>query len=701
MMNLYKYLFVTFMMLMFSLYGIRLSGQHAFPPVTSIEFQESLLPVVVINTDGAVLKGKELDERIAATIKIIDNGPGIINSVHDMQYAFDGFVGIKYRGNSSFFNSPKKPYSLEMWDQPYTTDSLSSAVEQGLLGMNPSTDWALLAPYNDKSYIRDVLLFELMRGTQEFVPNARYCELIFNGVYHGLYILAERVQRGKHRLDIPSNKNKTGKPEECGYHLEVDRDDDPGFRSDKDIRNLLGNRDGSRTRPWYQFKYPKEHNLTAEQRDFIMNRVKEFETVMESDAFNHPENGYAKYIEPQSVAAFVIAQEISRNVDGYRLSTPLYKYADSKDKRFRMSVWDFNIAFGNADYGWGWSPEGWSYNQTAFAAPFWFKQMLRDEVFVDLMKNKWKTLRSGQLKMENIMLKIDSLYSHIQEAVVRNDYIWDMAGRKVWPNYFLSQTHQEEIAYLKRWIQRRVAWMDDQWSDNPQNLMANGSFDNDTDYGNNASVLSVSQWPKLGGQPLVNQHVFSGDYAYEFKSRNIASQIVTELTPGLYTLLVKIKTEGTPDAYMFAKNHGRSEQKVSIPNVDGEFRTVELRNIEVLHPHCEIGIAAWYSTGSTSARVWYDDIVLFRQNEFSKVQSAEDYQVNVNYNENAATLVIFTNFSLQNQSVMIFDIAGKLIFSRPQFGGHELQVSLYPGIYMFTMYHDNQWMKRNFIVTSR
>jgi hypothetical protein len=696
-----RFFSLSFLLIIILLSSFRLMAQHTYPPVRNVQLSGTPLPIVMIDTYGKVLKNKDMDERIAAGLKIFDQGTGKINTPLDLQPAYEGYIGIKYRGNSSFSTSAKKPYSVELWDQPYDVDSLASDISRSLLGMNPASDWVLLAPYNDKSYIRDVLLFDLMRGTQEFVPRARYCELIINGVYHGLYILAERVERGDYRLKIPSNKNKTGFPQECGYHLEVDRDNEPGFRSGRDIRNLLGNRESWRTKSWYQFKYPKEHNLTQEQRNFIMNRIDSFEMVMESADFAHPEKGYPRFIHAGSVANFIIAQELCRNVDAYRLSTPLYKYADSRDRRFRMSLWDFNISFGNADYGWGWSPEGWAYNQTAFGAPFWLKQMLRDEAFVDLLKKEWNMLRNAQLETSRILQKIDSLHAHIREAVVRNDEAWDMPGRKVWPNFYLSQNYQEEIDYLKRWIQRRLAWMDDQWSENHQNLMANGSFDTDTDYGRNSGAFSVSQWPKPGGQPLVNQPVFSGGYAYEFKSRSIASQIVTELTPGLYTLRVKIKTEGTPDAYMFAKNHGRAEQKINIPNVDGDFRTVELRDIDVSKPHCEIGIAAWYSTGSSTARAWYDDVEFIRQQDFTGLQNADEYQLNVNYNQDEASLGIFTNFSPQNQPVMIFDIAGKLIFSRPQFSGHELQLSLYPGIYVFTILHDNQWMKRKFIVTSR
>ena len=37
---------------------------------------------------------------------------------------------------------------------------------------------------------------------------------------------------------------------------------------------------------------------------------------------------------------------------------------------------------------------------------------------------------------------------------------WPILGTYVWPNNFIGQTYQEEINYLKTWIQNRAAWMD-------------------------------------------------------------------------------------------------------------------------------------------------------------------------------------------------------------------------------------------------
>lgn len=660
-------------------------AQHSFPPPASVAYTGGNLPLMLIDTEGVELKDKSKDERIAVRLRIVEPGTNKRVSVSDTTYSYNGYAGLKYRGNSSFSSSAKKPYSLELWENWYPADTLASDKAVSLLGMPAASDWIILAPYNDKSFLRDVLMMELMKGTQMYLPRMRFFELIFNGRYYGLYVLSEKIERGKNRLDIASSKKST--PQESGFHLEVDRSDEAGFYSVKEIRNLLGVKENWRQKPWYQIKYPKSDAITPEQELFIRQRIDSFETVMESARFADSLSGYHRYLDEHSAKGFFIAQELSRNVDGYRLSTPLYKDADSKDRRFKLSLWDFNIAFGNADYGWAWSTEGWSYNQTAFAAPFWFKQLLRDPVFRSSLQQYWRELRSKQLSDERINSVLDSLMAVSAEAAQRNNQAWQLERKTVWPVYYLASSYADELDYLQRWLRRRIYWIDNQWSDLPRNFIYNGKFDEDTDIGI-ASVqkITLSQWPLLGGKPHSTVAANSGLHSYEIKERKIATQLVTELLPGLYTLRVKVKTFQSPDAYIFVKNHGRSEQKVNIPNTEGDFRTVELRNVDVTNPHCEIGIAAWYSTASSTARVWYDDVEFVRQGTISEVRGiTDDIRITLlrdgMYIRGIATPVDYQLYSIAGQKI-----------SSGTFLPNEV-VSLYnlkPGVYVILLVQDDR-----------
>ena len=660
-------------------------GQHAYPPPVSMVLNESNLPVLIIDTYGIALKNKDMDERIAASLKIIDHGEGKKNNPSDTIFAFQGYAGIKYRGNSSFSSSPKKPYAIEVWDMPYAADSVAKDISVPLLGMPAASDWILLAPYADKTLFRDPLMSFLFQQTIRFVPQTRFCELIFNGKYYGLYILMEKTERHKNRINIQSSKNTTGNPGESGYHLEIDRDDEPGFRSGKDIRNLYGNKESWRVKPWYQFEYPKAENLTEEQKNFIMSKIDSMETLMESPDFNKETGGYKDFFDTESMAVYIIAQEFSRNIDGYRLSTPIYKYAESVDKRFFFTIRDFNISLGGSDYGWGWSAEGWSYNQTAFASPFWFKKVMQDDSFHNQLKNKWTELRKSKLSDNTILHTVDSLYSLISDAAGRNNLIWEMSGKKIWPAFFITQEYESEIAWLKDWILKRTAWLDNQWLYENKNLVANGSFDCDGNYGlREKSLFTASQWPHAEGRMSTDEHAYDGNYAYKFSKRTSSTQIITELQPGNYTFSARVKTSGKPDAYMYVKNHGQAEKKINIPNEDGEFRFFEIRDIPVSNRQCEVAIASWFSSGSTTSFAWFDQVSFYKQEKLNTGLKDSDLK----------NLIIFgpgnESFSMPEMTEPvkfgIFNTSGMLVQSGNIQPGEYININLkLKGIYILSI----------------
>jgi hypothetical protein len=52
--------------------------------------------------------------------------------------------------------------------------------------------------------------------------------------------------------------------------------------------------------------------------------------------FTDPVNGYTRYIDVDSFIDFFIVNEVSKNVDGYRISTYLHKQRDSDGGKLFM-----------------------------------------------------------------------------------------------------------------------------------------------------------------------------------------------------------------------------------------------------------------------------------------------------------------------------------------------------------------------------
>ena len=178
--------------------------------------------------------------------------------------------------------------------------------------------------------------------------------------------------------------------------------------------------------------------------------------------------GYKQFINIDSFIDFFILNEISKNVDAYRISTFMHK---EKGEKLNMGpIWDFNIAFGNADYCDGNLTSGWAYRfgdvcpLDGMQVPFWWKRLMQDSNYLASLEERWTSLRSNVLSDENILELIDELVIEITEsgAVEQNFGKWLVLGKYIWPNNFVGNRHSEEIDYLKQWIIDRLSWIDQQ-----------------------------------------------------------------------------------------------------------------------------------------------------------------------------------------------------------------------------------------------
>jgi hypothetical protein len=408
----------------------------------------SNLPIISIQTNGLEI----MDElRIVADMGVIDNGPGIRNSLNDPFNNYNGKISIEFRGESSQM-FPKRSFTIE------TRDELGNNLDVPLLNLPAENDWVLYAPYTDKTMMRDVLAFKLGQDLGSYAPRTRYAELFLNGNYLGVYVLIEKIKIDKNRVDVSSLKWEDIEGDEAtgGYLLRVDKidaNDYPAWVSVPSPRlaneNLIN----------FQFSDPNGEDLRALQRSYIADFIFKFESALSSSTYNTA-NGYAKYIDVQAFIDFMIVNEIGKNIDGYIFSTYLHKDKDSKGGLLKMGpLWDFNLAFGNVDYlpNSQFAP-GWTYNDDY--RMYWFRRLMQDGTFRRKFNCRWKEVRGSKLTNEYFSNTIDSIAILLDEAQQRNYQQWPILGTYVWPNQFIGQTYADEISFLKTWIQSRLNWMD-------------------------------------------------------------------------------------------------------------------------------------------------------------------------------------------------------------------------------------------------
>lgn len=223
--------------------------------------------------------------------------------------------------------------------------------------------------------------------------------------------------------------------------------------------HAFNNQNGGQT--YYQYEYPGALDIQPQQKEYIKNYINEFESAVYNEDF-HPETGYSNFINPQSFFDYIIMNEIAKNVDGYRLSTFLYK--DKNEKLNAGPLWDFNLGYGNANYFNGWKTSGLQLYANLlddyWQNPFWWKSMMNDEYFTHPLRYRWNSLRENKLSNQRIFEVTDSLVNLISDASVRNFNRWQILDTWVWPNYFVGDTYWKEINWMKDWIDDRLQWLD-------------------------------------------------------------------------------------------------------------------------------------------------------------------------------------------------------------------------------------------------
>ena len=358
-------------------------------------------------------------------------------------------VKINVRGSSSSY-FPKKQFKIET--QEYINNEYEDKSYE-LLGMSKEEDWILHAPYSDKTCLRNVLAYTLGRLTMEYSPDFRFVELEMDGVNNGLYILMEKIKRDKNRVNI--NKNKTS-DNNGAFIFKFDRMDDGSYPHDYQESDEIFNVSINNSNLQVLYSYPSYDDI--DHPNFDSQPLK---TLFENAASNP-----RMYVDIPSFCNFVIINELGKNIDAYWLSTYMYKH-ENENKLYFGPIWDFNLAFGNVNYG-NLEIEGLSLDQG------WNKQKEFFKIIYNELKQDVITLfkNSPYYNIEfikNILKQNADLiyFSRNCNALSENFDRWNTLGVYVWPNpdgYENRLTYESEYDYLIQWLENRIIWLQSHWN---------------------------------------------------------------------------------------------------------------------------------------------------------------------------------------------------------------------------------------------
>ena len=410
------------------------------------------IPLIMINTNNQII----VDEpKINVDFKIIDNSPNSFNYPSDSGNIYSGIAGIEIRGSYSA-TLPQKPYGIETRDIQGNNNNVS------LFGMPQENDWILIANYNDKTFLRNVLAFDLFEKMGHYAPRTKLCEVVVNDIYNGIYVFTEKIKRDNGRVDIAKLDldDNFGDSLTGGYIFRVDY-----WNQNNSWISNYNNPNFPNDAVRYVYNYPDYDEITVQQKNYIQNLVGDFEDALWSNDFEDSIIGYRPYINTRSFIDYFIVNEFARNVDGFKKSRNFYKDKSSKDSLiFAGPVWDFDWAYKDHSSSMI-NGSGWRHNYsgpTDVKPPGWYIRLLQDTTFANELNCRYFNLRNTILDTTNIFSFIDSLSSMLSEPQNRHYTRWPILGINVGTPEVGNQptSYSGEIIKFKSWINERLIWLD-------------------------------------------------------------------------------------------------------------------------------------------------------------------------------------------------------------------------------------------------
>ena len=150
---------------------------------------------------------------------------------------------------------------------------------------------------------------------------------------------------------------------------------------------------------------PEDGVITPQQKNWLRNHLNEFEAALYGPNFADPDDGYRKYIDVDSWVDTWLLVEMTKNIDGFRLSTYYHKDRDGKIKQ--GPAWDYNLSLGNGNYLRGAYPDGWYHDGIgAGDYPYW-DRLFQDPAFEQQVIDRWNELRQTVWSTEALLADID------------------------------------------------------------------------------------------------------------------------------------------------------------------------------------------------------------------------------------------------------------------------------------------------------
>lgn len=377
------------------------------------------LPVVSIVTDGGDMghfqEGKTVTETGEMTVFEADGSLTWRGKLKE----------IRSRGNTTLWHA-KQPFQIRL-DRDF-----------GLLGMASGGTWLLLANSFDDSGIRNMIALDMANAAgMEYVPRWRCVDLYCNGVYWGTYLLTEKIEVQKGRVEVGN-----------GFLIEREFAE----RADEQKDGFV-----SGEGEYYVQHFPKNGQDTGK----IKALVDAFEAAVRQPDGRHPDTGryYTDYMDLESFARKYVLEEILLNVDGGASSA--FYYSEDGERLCAGPPWDYDLALGNCldENELVQDPRAIAYGgQQGEAGTRIYQYLWQHEDFRETVKSVYR--QDFRPFLESLVNGgVDRYGERILASWLMNGIRWQEVGNL---NHYYD-SYLTEYRYLKYFLDMRQKALDREW----------------------------------------------------------------------------------------------------------------------------------------------------------------------------------------------------------------------------------------------
>ncbi len=350
---------------------------------------------------------------------------------------------IKMHGNTSLM-CLKKTYQINF------------EKEANLLGMGSAKHWILQANAYDKSYLRNKLAYDLARQLGlPYGVEAEFADVYLNQEYAGCYLICEKVEAGRNRVDIPipqrdANRDSADIVEEQDrrYYVFPEKTQDAeGYLIE--ANNKIVSSDEGRIAQEdcyftvesgiYEIKSPKE--AIESEVVYLTDFMENVEKLVAESVSGASRNVWERYIDLDSFAAMYLMDLITNEVDANDYSTFYYIL---QGKIYAGPAWDYDRAFGNEE-------------RNLYINVNGFPNGLCEELAKNKEFRKYVTDMFNQqafLNAEHPILRyLEEAELFLQKSVQMNEIRWENDAERL--NYSYN-AFAEEVSYLKYYYRERL-----------------------------------------------------------------------------------------------------------------------------------------------------------------------------------------------------------------------------------------------------